>query len=125
LQTAVVDRFRFYKLISEDTGNLVKALNKRPDKAQEILEAPTDHLVRFFQDTDGLTEHMNALNAGGSGPVRTSPIAQQIIDFLPALNSLDIGSIPLPELRQIEDSLTSLKLTVEGLLKGCKTRLGG
>jgi len=123
LQTAVVDRIRDDKLNSEDTGNLVKALKKRPDKAQEILEAPTDHLVRFFQDTDGLTEHMNALNAGG-GPVRTSTYAQQIIDFLPTLNSLDVSSIPLPELRQIEDSLTSLKLTIDGLLKGCKTRLG-
>ena len=124
LQTAVVDRIRDEKLNSEDTGNLVKALKKRPDKAREILDSPTDHLVRFFQDSDPAEEFLSGLDSGG-GPVRTSPFAQGIIDFLPTLSGLDVTMIPLPELRQIEDSLTSLKLTVEGLLRGCKTRLGG
>ena len=123
LQSAVVDRIRDDKLNSEDTGNLVKALKKRPDRAQEILDAPTDHLVRFFQDSDPAGDFLNGIDTG-SGPARTSPYAQRIIDFLPSLSGLDVTMISLPDLRQIEDALTSLKLTVEGLLQGCKTRLG-
>ena len=124
LQTAVVDRIREDKLNSEDTGNLVKALKKRPDKANEILDAPTDHLVRFFQDSDPAAAFLNGIDASG-GPARISQYAQGIIDFLPSLSGLEVTMISLPELRQIEDALTSLKLTVEGLLQGCKTRLGG
>ena len=123
LQTAVVDRIRDDKLNTEETGNLVRALKKRPDKAQEILDAPTDHLVRFFQDSDPAGDFLAGLDVGG-GSARMSPYAQRIIDFLPSLSGLDVTMISLPELRQIEDSLTSLKLTVEGLLSGCKTRLG-
>lgn len=123
LQTAVVERIRGEKLNSEETGNLVKALKKRPDKAQEILDAPTDHLIRFFQDSDPAADFLSGID-GGESPARMSPYAQRIIDFLPTLSGLDVTMISLPELRQIEDSLTSLKLTVEGLLQGCKTRLG-
>jgi ParB family chromosome partitioning protein len=123
LQTAVVDRIRGEKLNSEETGNLVRALKKRPDRAQEILDAPADHLVRFFQDT----EPLDALTPGADSrsPVRNSAYANQIVDFLPSLAGLDVATIPLPEVRQIEDALTSLKLTVEGLLHACKARLGG
>jgi ParB family transcriptional regulator, chromosome partitioning protein len=123
LQSAVVERIRGEKLNTEETGNLVRALKKRPDRAQEILDAPADHLVRFFQNSDPAADFLSGVDAG-SGPSRTSPYAQRIIDFLPALSGLDPAAMPLPELRQIEDALTSLKLTVEGLLHGCKTRLG-
>ena len=124
LQTAVVDRIREDKLNSEDTGNLVRALKKRPEKAQEILDAPTDHLVRFFQDSDPAGDFLSGIDLGGS-PTRMSQFAQGIIDYLPSLSGLDVNAVSLPELRQIEDALTSLKLTVEGLLQGCKSRLGG
>ncbi len=123
LQTAVVDRIRGDKLNSEDTGNLVRALKKRPDKVKEILDTPTDHLVKFFQGSDPAGDFLNGIESG-SGPTRMSPYAQRIIDFLPSLSGLDSTMVPLPELRQIEDALTSLKLTVEGLLQGCKSRLG-
>lgn len=124
LQSAVVDKIRDDKLNSEETGNLVKALKKRPDKSQEILDSPSDHLIRFFQDEDPAAAFLNSLDPG-SAPNRLSPYAQRIIDFLPSLSGVDITMMPLPELRQMEDALTSLKLTVEGLLQGCKTRLGG
>ena len=123
IQAKVVDKIRDDKLNSEETGNLVKALKKRPERAQEILNSPADHLVRFFQDSDPAADFLSQIDAG-SGPTRTSPYAQRIINFLPSLSGLDVAAISLPELRQIEDALTSLKLSVEGLLHGCKTRLG-
>jgi ParB family chromosome partitioning protein len=123
LQNAVVGKIRDEKLNTEDTGNLVKALKKRPDKTQEIMDSPADHLVRFFQDSDPAGDFLSNLNMG-DGSTRLSPYAQRIVEFLPSLSGLDITMISLPELRQIEDALTSLKLTVEGLLQGCKHRLG-
>jgi ParB family chromosome partitioning protein len=124
LQTAVVDRIRDEKLNTEETGNLVRALKKRPDKAKEILDSPTDHLVKFFQDSDPAGDFLNGIEVSDS-PARLSPYAQRVIDFLPALSGLDIAALPMPEVRQLEDALTSLKLTVDGLLKACKTQLGG
>jgi ParB family chromosome partitioning protein len=124
LQSAVVERIRDQRLSSEDTGNLVKALKRRPDKAREILDSPTDHLVKFFQDaSDPAAEFLEDLDVSDA-PVKMSTYAQRIIDFLPALSGLDPARLSRPELRQIEDALTSLKLTVDGLLRGCKEQLG-
>src|SRR5579862_7818468 len=61
MQTAVVDRIREGRLSSEDTGRLVKALKKHPEKAKEILDSPTDHLVRFFQDDDPAAEFLDEI----------------------------------------------------------------
>ena len=124
LQTAVVDRIRDDKLNSEDTGNLVKALKKRPDQAKEILESPSDHLARFFQDINNGDVAPQQVDAGATAS-RVSPYSQIVGDFLPTLSGLNVNAMPLPEVRQIEDSLTSLKIAVEGLLQACKTRLGG
>lgn len=124
LQTAVVDRIRDEKLSSDDTGNLVKALRKHPEKSKEILDSPTDHLVKFFQDAgDPFGEAVADLDLGGD-PVRVIPQAQRIIDFLPSLSGLDIARLSHPEIRQMQDALTSLKLAVEGLLRNCKDQLG-
>ncbi len=123
LQSAVVERIRDQKLNSEDTGNLVKALKKRPDKSKEILDAPTDHLVKFFQDSDPVADFFGGIDVGDA-PVSLSPYAKRIIDFLPSLSDLKPTSYGQPELRQIEDALTSLKLAVDGLLRGVKEQLG-
>lgn len=124
LQSAVVNRIREERLSSEDTGNLVKALKRRPEKAKEILTSPTDHLVRFFRsDSDPAGAFLDSI-AVEDAPVRLSPYAQRIIDFLPALSGIDPERLPHGELRQIEDALTSLKLAVDGLLRGCKEALG-
>ncbi|HLJ54139.1 MAG TPA: ParB/RepB/Spo0J family partition protein [Chthonomonadaceae bacterium] len=123
LQSAVVERIRDNKLNSEDTGNLVKALKKRPDRAQEILESPADHLARFFQDS-GAAVDLSGDDAPRR-PAARSAYAQRITDFLPSLSGVDLGVLTLPEVRQIEDSLTSLRIAVDALLTACKARLEG
>jgi ParB family transcriptional regulator, chromosome partitioning protein len=119
LQSAVVERIREEKLSSDDTGNLVRALRKRPDQAKEILDSPTDHLVRFFGDSPLPDFGDDASET----PSRLFPTAQRIIDFLPTLSGLEVAHLSHPELRQMEDALTSLQLAVNGLLKSCKDKL--
>jgi ParB family chromosome partitioning protein len=124
MQTAVVDRIREDRLSSDDTGRLVKALKKHPEKAKEILDSPTDHLVRFFQDDpDPAAEFLDEITLSDA-PARLSPHAQRIIDFLPSLSGLRGANLSHPELRQVQDALTSLKLAVEGLLLQCREQLG-
>ena len=122
LQTQVVDKIRDQKLSGEDTGSLVKALKKNPDKSREILESPNDHLARFFGQ-DSPTVDLED-DAGATPRMRLSPHAQGILDFLPRLAGVDPPRMTHPELRQLEDALTSLKMVVDGLLRSCKERLG-
>ena len=123
LQSAVVERIRESKLSGEDTGNLVKALKKNPGKSKEILDSPTDHLVKFFQGSDPAGDFLDDITLGDA-PVKIAPQAQRIIDFLPMLSGIQPANLSHPELRHLEDALTSLKLTVDGLLRSCKTQLG-
>jgi ParB family transcriptional regulator, chromosome partitioning protein len=124
IQTAVVDRIRDDKMSGEETGNLVKALKKHPDRAKEILDSPNEHLARFFQDEpDPAADFLDAIELA-TGPARVSLYAQGIVDFLPTLSGIDIDHMPLPEIRQLEDALSSLKMAADGLLKACKIRLG-
>ncbi len=124
LQTAVVDKIRDQKLSSDDTGNLVKALKKNPDKSREILDSPTDHLMKFFGDaSDPLEDAVANLDLSDTH-ARMSPHAQRVLDFLPSLSGIDTARMAHPELRQMQDSLTSLKIAVDGLLRSCKERLG-
>lgn len=124
LQSAVVDRIREDRLSSDDTGQLVKALKKNPGRAKEILESPTDHLVKFFgSESDPAGEFLDSI-ALSDGPVKLSPHAQRLIDLLPAFSEFEPARLTHPELRQIEDALTSVKLAVDGLLKRVKDQLG-
>lgn len=124
LQSAVVDRIRDERLSTDDAGNLIKALKKRPDKAKEILDSPTDHLVRFFQDAaDPATDFLSDI-AVSDAPAKLSPAAQRVIDLIPSITAIRPDHLTHPELRQIEDALTSLKLTVDGVLQQCKRALG-
>lgn len=124
LQTAVVERIRDQKLSSEDTGNLVKALKKNPGKEKDILDSPADHLARFFQDSsDPASEFLDSIELADA-PFRLSPHAQQILDFLPRLSGIVPSRLSQPELRQMEDALSSLKMAVDELLRGCKEELG-
>ncbi len=123
LQSAVVDKIRDKKLNTEDTGNLVKALKKRPEKADEILGSASDHLAKFFQN-DNASPFLEDYE-DGKEPMRITPSATKIMDFLPALANMELRQLPMPEVRQIEDALTSLSLAVDGLLKRCKSRLEG
>ena len=123
LQSAVVDRIRDRKLSSDDTGNLVKALKKQPGKSKEILDSPTDHLIKFFQGSDPAGDFLENLEVDDA-PVRILPHAQRIIDILPILNGMDIGALSRNDLQQLEDALTSLRVTTDGLLKKVKQSLG-
>jgi len=124
LQSAVVDRIRADKLSSEDTGNLVKALKKRPGQAKSILSSPTDHLAQFFQDTFDPNADFLADQDSSPASARQSPHAQRVLDFLPSLAGIDPARLAHPEIRQVQDALTSLRMAVEGLLKCCREQLG-
>lgn len=122
LQTAVVEKIKEERINSDQTGKLVKALRQNPDKAEEILTSPTDHLVQFFRDlepTEAVTEDTQAAEG-----VRLSRRAQEVINFLPVLESIRPTELAHPEIRQIEDALSSLKLAVDGLLRECRLELG-
>jgi ParB family chromosome partitioning protein len=122
LQTAVVEKIREERLNSDHTGNLVKALRKKPEAADEILRSPADHLIKFFRDGDSGV-------ALAEPPVMTqtrpSAYAARIIDMVEALGQIQPSELPRPEVHQVQDSLTSLKLAVDGLLRECKLELEG
>ncbi len=120
LQTAVVEKIQNERLNSEKAGNLVKALKKRPEKSEEILSSSSDHLVQFFRDiepTDAVTEEREA-------PKRISTRAQQVIDLVPVLDAVRPSEMSRPDVHQLTDALTSLKLVVDGLLRECRLELG-
>ncbi len=121
LQSAVVGKIRDGKFNSDQTGNLVKALKKRPDRTDEILSSSADHLVQFFREIEPAEAVAETLD---SGPARLNPQAQAILNFLPALSAIRPDELKQPEVRQLEDALTSLKLTVDGLLRECRLELG-
>ena len=122
LQNAVVDRIRNEKLSSEETGNLVKALKKKPEQADDILSSPADHLAQFFQDAYDPTAEL--LSQPVEGEMRLSAHAQRVLDFLPSLAGIDVSRMSHPELRQMEDALTSLAVAVQGLLRSCRDQMG-
>jgi ParB family chromosome partitioning protein len=120
LQSAVVEKIRSERINSDQTGKLVRALKQRPERAEEILSSPTDHLVQFFRETPSAPTPP----AEPAEDPTLSKHAQQIIAFLPHLDAIRPMELPHPEIRQIQDALTSLKLAVEGLLRECKLELG-
>jgi ParB family chromosome partitioning protein len=119
VQTALVDKIQSEKITSDQTGRLVKALRKRPDKTEELLSTPTDHLVQFFREME-----VEETQQEPDETPRLSMRAQRIIDFLPTLDAIRPTELTHPEIRQIEDALTSLKLAVDGLLRECRLELG-
>ena len=122
LQTAVVEKIRDERLNSDHTGNLVKALRKKPEQADEILSSPADHLVRFFRDSEG---GVGVMEAPVAVETRSSAYAQRVIDMVEVLGQIQPSDLSRPEVRQIQDSLTSLKLAVDGLLRECSLELAG
>lgn len=121
LQTALVEKIREEKITSDQTGQYVKALRRHPDKAEEILGSPTDHLLHFFRDEPQVT---TVVTEEPAEVPRLSSHAQRILDFLSTLDAIRPANLTRPEVRQIEDALTSLKLAVDGLLRECKLELG-
>lgn len=119
LQSAVVERIREEHLTSEATANLVRALKQRPDRAQEILDTPAEHLLRFFQDAPG----MESEEVPEEASMPFCSIAQRVLEFRPMLEGVGVESLSHPELRQLEDALTALQMTVRDLLARCKALL--
>ena len=125
LQSALVDRIRADKLSSEDTGNLGKSTKEEPGQAKSIARAArTDHLEQFFQDTFDPNADFLASQDSSAASSRLSPHAQRVLDFLPSLAGIDPAQIAHPEIRQIQDALTSLRMAVDGMLKCCREQLG-
>ena len=85
------------------------------------MDSPTDHLVRFFQDAGDADAPFDLSDTAA----KPSSHARRIVDLIPVLEGIDVSLLGHPELRQIEDALTSLQLNVEGLLRRCKEKLGG
>ena len=98
---------------------MVKALRMRPEKSEEILNSPVEHLVQFFREAEP-----EAAVGRDNEPLYSSPSAERIVNFLPELDAIRPADMKHPEVRQIEDALTSLKLAVDGLLRECKLELG-
>lgn len=121
LQTAVVEKIQNEKISSDQTGKLVKALKKKPDQAAEILASPTDHLTQFFRD---LEPGENEIPELPGAPKTVNSSAQRIVEFRETLDFVRPSDLQLPDVRQILDSLTSLKLTVDGLIRECRLELG-
>jgi len=84
------------------------------------MASPTDHLMRFFADSDPAGDFLESIEREDA-PVRISPLAQHILDFLPSLSGTNLSMTPLPEVRQIEDALTSLQMAVNGLLRAVRS----
>lgn len=120
LQSAVVEKIKGDRLTGDQTGKLVKALRKKPERAEEMLQSPADHLADFFADDP---DPVLATEDAPSAPA-PSAHAQQILNFLPSLAGISLNQKSAAEVRQIEDALTSLQMTVETLLKSCRERLG-
>ena len=120
LQSQVVEKIQSEKINSDQTGKLVKALKRKPDQSAEILASPADHLAEFFRD----------LEPAGSGPDESSsPLvvnssAQRITDFRETMDFVRPSELQMPDIRQILDALTALKLSVDGLIRECKLELG-
>jgi len=120
LQSAVVEKIQNERLNSDKAGKLVKALKQRPEKSEEILSTSSDHLVQFFRDVDPT----DAVVEGPEGPKRISTRAQQVIDLRATLDVIVPSEMSRPDVSQLTDALTSLKLTVDGLLRECRLELG-
>lgn len=122
LQSAVVDKIEKEKMSSDNTGKLVKALKKQPDKFEEILSTPTDHLTQFFRDLE--PSPFDEVDIPSVSATTIHPLAQQLINFMPLLDSIHPADHNHHTVRQLSDALTSLKLGVDGLLRECKLELG-
>lgn len=120
LQNAVVQKIHEERINSDNASKLVRALKERPDKAEEILASPADHLVKFFREP----EMPVAPEPVADDPAPTSMYAQQLIEFVGTLDAIRPMEMSHTEVRQVEDALTSVKLAIDGLLRECKLELG-
>lgn len=122
VQSAVVDRIREERMNTEQTANLVKALKKKPEQAEEILTSPLDHLEDFFREPVSAVAIVEQPVSAGSS-VR-SPFVERIGEFLPILDAIRPVEMSRPEVQQVADALTAMKLAVDGLLRECRLELG-
>lgn len=120
VQSAVVDRIREEKFTGEQTAGLVKAIKKRPEKADEIARSPLDHLNQFFRDEEPFEAVVEE-----PGAPRTVPVYVQLIrEFQPVLDGVNPSDMSRPEVQMLQDALTAMKVAVDGLLRECRLELG-
>ena len=120
LQSAVVEKIKEERITGERTGKIVSALKRRPDRAEEILDATGEDLERLLtEDARDPGEDAVVPDAGRS----RSAVAAQIRDFHTLLTGLAIMGRPRTEIAQIQDALTVLGQTVDALLRECRLEL--
>ncbi len=120
LQSAVVEKIKEERITGERTGKIVSALKRRPDRAEEILDATGEDLERLLtEDARDPGEDAVVPDAGRSH----SAVAAQIRDFHTLLTGLAIMGRPRTEIAQIQDALTVLGQTVDALLRECRLEL--
>lgn len=119
LQNALVEKIRNEKITSDHTGKLVKALKNRPDRREEIMASPMDHLIEFFR---GIETPKNSDDTA-KDPEKIHPEVQEIKEMTEVLNNIHPMDMHPNDVRRLQDVLTSLKLVVDGLLRECSLEL--
>jgi ParB family chromosome partitioning protein len=121
LQRAVVGKIKDSKLNSDSTGRLVKALREKPESADDILASdPGEWAIvggkaRLMATSDDVWQPPKDDS--------TSPIGERILNFVGSLDALRPDSLPHSEIRKVRESLASLKLAVDGLIRECDLEL--
>ena len=123
LQSAVVGRVRDERISSDDTGKLVKALRRAPERTEEILAAPRDAYTRILRELDA---------AGGDAepplpaapPAQPSPYADRVAEIASMLEPIRPNTMPHPQVRNLQDALTSVRMVIDALIRECKMELG-
>ncbi|MGC8667583.1 MAG: ParB/RepB/Spo0J family partition protein [Chthonomonadales bacterium] len=121
LQNAVVEKIKEERITGERTGKLVSAIKRRPERAAQILEAAGEDLERL------LAEETAPAHAGvDAGEMPSVPgAAERIHEFHAFLMGLAIMGRSRAEIARIQDALTVLGQTVDGLLRECRLELDG
>jgi len=119
LQAAVAEKIREEKINSDQTGRLVKALRRQPDRTREIMATPADHLADFFREAEPAEAVVQEPQ-----PFHLSIHAQRILEFLTVLDQVRPAELARREAEQVQEALESLRLAVDALLRECRLETG-
>lgn len=118
LQDRVVQRVRNDHLTGEATGRLVKALRTLPDNAAEIMAAPVRDLEGYLKASERLDRA-----PATAVPQQMTHQAQAVSAFAESLDNIRPMELSRPEVRELQDALSALRMAVDALLRECKLEL--
>ncbi len=119
VQSAVVDKIREDRLNTDHTGRLVKAIREKPERADEYLGASSDDLRELF----GTGPTVAAVVQSAPSGVPCS-FADRILEFIGTLDHFQPMLMSPEQVRRSEEALTSLRMTVDALLRECRLETG-